>query len=161
MAQIGELGLIARPTPRPVMTREQGSVVEFPHVVGLHHLYTRRRSEGRPPGSCDRANRASTERGPGRSRGCSPALAVACRLRASDTRRFTAPIWRSSLPCITIGVSEAPRFSRNAPWSSLPAPGWSFCHPTVSLRRFPPRRCPRRHCSLFRRHARCSCPAAP
>ena len=29
------------PVPRPVMTPEQGSVVEFPQVGGLHHLYTR------------------------------------------------------------------------------------------------------------------------
>jgi transposase InsO family protein len=30
-----------RPVPRPVMTPEQGPVVEFPQVGGLHHLYTR------------------------------------------------------------------------------------------------------------------------
>lgn len=29
------------PVPRPVMTPDQGSVVEFPLVGGLHHLYTR------------------------------------------------------------------------------------------------------------------------
>ena len=29
------------PIPRPVMTPEQGKVVEFPQVGGLHHLYTR------------------------------------------------------------------------------------------------------------------------
>ncbi len=31
-----------RPVPRPVMTPEQGSVIEFPQVGGLHHLYTRK-----------------------------------------------------------------------------------------------------------------------
>jgi len=30
------------PLPRPVMTSDQGSVVELPQVGGLHHLYTRR-----------------------------------------------------------------------------------------------------------------------
>ena len=29
------------PVPRPVMTLEQGPVIEFPQVGGLHHLYTR------------------------------------------------------------------------------------------------------------------------
>ena len=29
------------PVPRPVMTPDQGSVVEFPLVGGLHHRYTR------------------------------------------------------------------------------------------------------------------------
>lgn len=29
------------PVPRPVQTPEQGRVVEFPQVGGLHHLYTR------------------------------------------------------------------------------------------------------------------------
>jgi hypothetical protein len=29
------------PVPRPVMTPDQESVVEFPLVGGLHHLYTR------------------------------------------------------------------------------------------------------------------------
>jgi len=31
-----------RPDPRPVMPADQGSVVEFPQVGCLHHLYTRR-----------------------------------------------------------------------------------------------------------------------
>ena len=29
------------PVPRPVTTPEQGPVVEFPQVGGLHHLYIR------------------------------------------------------------------------------------------------------------------------
>ena len=73
--------------------------------------------------SGDRANRGSTERGSGRSRGSSPALAAARRIRDSDTDRFAAPVPRSSLPCITTGVSGAPGSSQKSPPSfstSLP-----------------------------------------
>ena len=45
-------------------------------------------------------------KGPGRPRRISPALAVPCRIPASDTWRSASPVMQSSLRCITTGDSR-------------------------------------------------------
>ena len=87
----------------------------------------RRASAGHPSG--DRTTRGSTERGPRRSLGRSPALAAARRIRTSNTGRSATPVLRSRLRCITTGDIRR----RDPPGKSTEflhaAAGWSFCHP--------------------------------